>query len=153
MCGERFTIVTVTRSIVNALHHLVEKIGVAKKLAAVRAIETPVLALAEDKEGTTRKLVDEGRRAIEEDRADTLVLGCMSMGFLEVAEEMSEVLGVPVVNPVRVSLKTAEALVGAGLSHSKLAYMTPPKVASGASRSAEDLLVSKDERHSGIHRR
>jgi allantoin racemase len=109
--------------------------------------------LAEDKERTTRKLVEEGRRAIEEDRADTLVLGCMSMGFLGVAEEMSEVLGVPVVNPDRISLKTAEALVGAGLRHSKLAYMTPPKVASGAARSAEDLLVSKDERYSGTHRR
>jgi allantoin racemase len=151
MCGERFAIVTVTRSIINALHHLVEKIGVGKKLAAVRAIETPVLALADDKEKTKQKLVEEGRRAIKEDRADTLVLGCMSMGFLGVAEEMAEVLGVPVVNPGRVSLKTAEALVGAGLSHSKLAYKTPPKVASGAARSAEDLLVSKYESYSGTH--
>jgi allantoin racemase len=153
MCGERFAIVTVTRSIVNALHHLVEKIGVGKKLAAVRAIETPVLALAEDKEGTTQKLVEEGRRAIEEDRADTLVLGCMSMGFLGVAEEMSEVLGVPVVNPGRISLKTAEALVGAGLSHSKLAYMTPPKIDSGEVESSADLMVRKGDRYSEAYPR
>lgn len=84
----------------------------------MRAIEIPVLALAEDREATVEKMVEEGRRAVEEDRADTLVLGCMSMGFLGVAEEMSERLGVPVVNPVRTSLKTAEALVGAGLRHS-----------------------------------
>ena len=94
MCGERFAIVTVTRSIINALHHLVEKIGVGRS-SPLCGLRTPVLAL-DDKEKTKQKLVEEGRLAIKEDRADTLILGCMSMGFLGVAEEMSEVLGVPV---------------------------------------------------------
>ncbi|GGK35079.1 hypothetical protein GCM10010965_30070 [Caldalkalibacillus thermarum] len=110
MCGFRFSIITVTRSIVNALYHLAEKAGLEKKLASVRAIEIPVLELAANKEETVKRLVEEGRRALEEDRADTLILGCMSMGFLNVAEEMSEILGVPVINPGRVALKTAEAL-------------------------------------------
>ena len=152
MCGERFSIVTVTHSIVNALHHLMEKVGVAKKLASVRAIEVPVLALAEDREATIGKMVEEGRKAVEEDRADTLVLGCMSMGFLGVAEEMSERLGVPVVNPGRTSLKAAEALVGSGLRHSKLAYMTPPKLLSGEARSSADLMVRKEGQYSGTPR-
>jgi allantoin racemase len=153
MCGHRFSIITVTTSIINALHHLMEKVGVDKKLASVRAIETPVLALANDRDETVRKLVEEGRKALEEDHADTLVLGCMSMGFLGVAEEMSETLGVPVVNPGRASLKMAEALVGAGLVHSKLAYMTPPKIASGEAESSGDLLVKKVVRYSEAHRR
>ena len=144
MCGYRFSIITVTNSIVNALYHLVEKAGLGKKLASVRAIETPVLELAANKEETVRKLVEEGRRALEQDRADTLILGCMSMGFLNVAEEMSEILGVPVINPVRVSLKIAEALAGYGLVHSKKAYMTPPKIVSGKVSSFKDLLVRKN---------
>jgi allantoin racemase len=49
MCGHRFSIITVTASIVNTLEHLVEKTGLGKKLASVRAIETPVLALASDR--------------------------------------------------------------------------------------------------------
>jgi len=65
------------------------------------------------------------------------------MGFLNVAEEMSLALGVPVVNPGRASLKMAEALVGMGLSHSKLAYMTPPKIISGKVKNTRDLLVRK----------
>jgi allantoin racemase len=153
MCGERFSIVTVTRSIVNALHHLIDRAGVGKKLASVRAIETPVLDLAKDRASTVAKLVMEGRKAIERDRADTLVLGCMSMGFLGVAEEMAETLGVPVVNPGRVSLKMAEALVGAGLSHSKVAYVTPPKIVSGEAGSPGDLLVSKRHRYSDVYPR
>lgn len=143
MCGHRFSIITVTESIVAALYHLVDKAGVGKKLASVRAIEVPVLELAHNKEATVAKLVEEGTRAIREDRADTLVLGCMSMGFLNVAEEVSAILRVPVVNPSRVSLKMAEALVGTGLRHSKIAYMTPPKIASGKVRSSQELMVRK----------
>jgi allantoin racemase len=149
MCGHRFSIVTVTKSIINALEHLIDKVGVGKKLASVRAIETPVLQLAEDRESTVAAMVSEGRKAIEWDGADTLVLGCMSMGFLDVAEEMSGSLGVPVVNPGKVSLKMAEALVGAGLVHSGLAYMAPPKISSGEVRTPGELLVRKPDRYSG----
>lgn len=145
MCGYRFSIITVTNSIINPLHHLVEKAGVGKKLASVRAINTPVLELANDREKTIQKLVEEGKKAIQEDRADTLVLGCMSMGFLNVAEEMSKALGVPVINPGKTSLKMAEALVGAGLSHSKLAYLTPPKISTGTVTSSKGLLVKKNK--------
>ena len=153
MCGHRFSIITVTASIVNALEHLVVKTGVGKKLASVRAIEIPVLELANDREGTVRRLIEEGGKAIDEDRADTLILGCMSMGFLGVAEEMSERLGVPVINPGRTSLKMAEALVGAGLVHSKLVYMTPPKITSGEVESSADLMVRKGRRYSEVFSR
>jgi allantoin racemase len=145
MSGYRFSIITVTNSMVNPLYHLVEKAGVGKKLASVRAIEVPVLELAEEREKTVQKLIAEGRRAIEEDRADTLVLGCMSMGFLNAAEEMSKELGVPVINPGRIALKMAEALAGAEISHSKRAYLTPPKISSGAVTSSEGLLVKKEQ--------
>jgi allantoin racemase len=144
LCGYRFSIITVTQSIVNPLYELMEKVGVSKKLASVRAIETPVLDLANDREKTIEKLIEEGRKALTEDHADTLILGCMSMGFLNAAEEMSEKLGIPVINPGRAALKFAEAMAGAELVHSKKAYMAPPKLASGTVRSSSELLVSKN---------
>ncbi len=85
-------------------------------------------------------MVAAGRKAIAEDRADTLLLGCMSMGFLEIAEAAAPELGVPVLNPGKVALKMAEATVGAGLTHSRRAYMTPPKLAGGEFASPLDLL-------------
>jgi allantoin racemase len=66
----------------------------------------------------------------------------MTMGFLEVAEELAEMLGVPVINPSRWCLKIAESMVGAGYRHSKQAYMTPPKLAAGLVSSPHDLWVS-----------
>src|SRR5437762_2821467 len=71
---------------------------------------------------------DPGLDALREDGADLLVLGCMSMGFLGITDDLQKRLDVPVVNPVTASLKTAEAVVAMGLSHSKVAYPMPRKL-------------------------
>jgi allantoin racemase len=52
----------------------------------------------------------------------------MSMGFLGITEDLQKRLEVPVVNPVTAALKTAEAVVAMGLSHSKAAYPMPRKL-------------------------
>ena len=137
--GHRFSIITVTESVIAAMERQVRNTGVGEKLAGVRAVGIPVLQLHEDRDRAIEATVDLGRKAIAEDRADTLIVGCMSMGFLGIAEVASERLGVPVLNPGKVALKFAEALVGAGLSHSRKAYMQPPKLASGQVASAAEL--------------
>lgn len=137
--GHRFSIITITESVIAFTERLVRNVGVGDKLASVRVVGIPVLELHDDLERTVEATIREGRRAIEQDRADTLILGCMSMGFLEVAEAAAPELGVPVINPARASLKFAEALVGAGLTHSRSAYMTPPKLEAGNGLTAADL--------------
>lgn len=141
--GHRFSIITITDSVVAMTERQIRNTGVGEKLASVRAVNIPVLELHHDREKTIEAVIKAGREAIEQDRADTLILGCMSMGFLEVAEAASPELGVPVLNPGKTSLKFAEATVGAGLTHSRRAYMTPPKLASGKYESALDLLRGK----------
>ncbi|MFQ5857531.1 MAG: hypothetical protein ACE5LU_18140 [Anaerolineae bacterium] len=79
----------------------------------------------------------EGRAEVE--RRGNL-LRSYAAPFTEVGIE--DVAEVPVLNPARVSLKFAEALVGAGLTHSRRAYMTPPKLAMGEVGSALNLLHS-----------
>lgn len=137
--GRRFSILTITRSAVAPIERQMRNVGVSEKLASIRAVDIPVLQLHHDRHRTVSAVLAQGRKAIEDDRADTLILGCMSMGFLEIAEAVAPELGVPVLNPARVSLKWAEGMVGAGLTHSRLAYMLPPKLASGEARSFEDL--------------
>lgn len=61
-----------------------------------------------------------------------LKLGCMSLGFLDIDQQVSAELGVPIVNPARAALGAAERLVRARLRPSKLAYPTPPKIAKGS---------------------
>ena len=129
--GHRFGIVTVTASIVPALRRLTWEAGALDALASIRYIETSVIAINQDHEGALKKMLEQGRLAVKRDGADTLVLGCMSMGFLDVAEQMTAELGVPVINPSRAALHMAEATVALGLTHSRKAFMTPPKMSAG----------------------
>jgi allantoin racemase len=126
--GHRFSVVTVLESVVPSLRLLAHRVGVSEKLASVRAVDIPVLELAKDRERSINRMIALGRRAVAEDGADTLALGCMSMGFLEAHQIIASEVGVPVVNPVYAALKMLEALLGAGLRHSKRAYPLPPKL-------------------------
>ena len=58
--------------------------GLEKKYCSTRAINTSVLSLARNKESTLNKLFKAGKKAIEIDGADILILGCMSMAFHDV---------------------------------------------------------------------
>lgn len=140
--GHRFAIITITESVIAPTERQIRNVGVGEKLAGVRVVGIPVLELHDDRERTIEAVIEQGRRAIREDRADTLILGCMSMAFLEIAEAVAPELGVPVLNSAKVSLKFAEALVGAGLTHSRRAYMVPPKLASRRAASAKELVHS-----------
>jgi proline-specific peptidase len=123
--GHRFGIVTVLDSVVAPLHRLARIAGLDSRVAAIVACDVPVLEL----DGGSHDAVLASCRNVLEAGADTIVLGCMSMAFLGVAEELSAELGVPVINPARTALKSAELLVGSGLTHSKRAFPVPPKQA------------------------
>ena len=142
MCGESFGLITVTQSIVNPLRRLVGAMGLGSKLAGISVVETPVLELATDYQRTLERMADAGVQLIRERGADCLVLGCMTMAFLDATAELEDRVGVPVVNPAKAALKVAEALVGCGIRHSKLAYPLPPKLASRKVETLAGLLLS-----------
>lgn len=132
--GHRFSVVTVTEGVRPMLRRLAWETGVADALEVVRAVELPVIELNRDHGRALDTLREECDRVLEQTDTDTLVLGCMSMGFLGAAEELTQRLGVPVINPARAAVHQAEALHRMGLSHSPRAYPTPPKVRNGADR-------------------
>jgi allantoin racemase len=121
--GHRFGIVTVLDSVVGPLQRLARIAGLDSRVASIVSCDVPVLEL----DGGSRDAVLSACRSVIESGADTMVLGCMSMAFLGVAEDLSAELGVPVVNPARTALKTAELLLGSGLTHSRRAFPVPPK--------------------------
>jgi allantoin racemase len=65
------------------------------------------------------QIVETARRCVHEDGADVLILGCMSMAFLDPTPHLVSNLGIPVVNPVIAALKTAEIFLAHGLSQSR----------------------------------
>lgn len=145
MLGHRFSLLAVTASTVASGFELAYKAGVQAKLVSILPLDIPVLDLAQDRDGTIKKIVKIGQKAVDQDGADVLVLGCMSMGFLEVAADVADIIKIPVINPALVAVKVAESLVASNLQHSKKAFMFPPKLAEGKVNNLDELMVRRDD--------
>lgn len=124
--GTRISVLTPTGRGFGRVAARLRALALAELLVSVRGIGLTVMDLARQKPGALDKAADAARVAVEQDGADVLVLGCMSMAFLPgICEELGKRVGVPVVNPVVAALKTAEALIAMQLAHSKAAWPAP----------------------------
>ncbi len=128
LLGGRFSIMAPGRGGGSKAYENPHRYGFRDTHASTRGVGLSVMDLAKDRSGAMARLVEVGRQAIAEDGADTLILGCMSMAFHDITSELSDMIGAPVVNPVPASLSLAASLVRAGLTHSRLAYPTPPRI-------------------------
>jgi allantoin racemase len=119
-----FSIVTtLTRTAVMA-RHLVEAYGMARFCRNIRATNLAVLDL-EDKSGTVRQIIlQECQRALTEDGAGAIVLGCA--GMADLAADLAGELGIPVIDGVGAAVKFIEALLGLGLRTSKVGDLAYP---------------------------
>jgi allantoin racemase len=75
------------------------------------------LEVDRDPKGAMKAIVAEARRAVEEDHAEVICLGCAGMAGLE--EAITGELRVPVIDGVGAAVRLAEAVVGLGLKTSK----------------------------------
>ncbi len=122
--GHRFSVLTTLRHRVPVRHRAALLAGLERRLASCPVLNLPVLETVADRERVVELLIRTGRRAIEEDGAEVLILGCAGLGDL--APRVQRELGVPVVDPNAAALKLAETLVDLGLAHSKAGlYATP----------------------------
>lgn len=129
--GHKFSVLTIFDSLIAGQEYLAVKAGVREKLASVRATGIPVLDLMKDVRTTKKRLIDVATACVEQDRADSIIYGCMTMSFLDLADEISASVGIPSVNAGKAALKQAETLVSMNLAHSRTAFAPPPKVSKG----------------------
>jgi allantoin racemase len=125
--GRRVGVVTVLDNVVPVLDHLVRGMGETLNWAGAVSVNISVLDLKAHADALASRVAEVARPLVDDRGADVLLVGCMSMAFLGVAEELGLRLGVPVVNPARAALKTAEMLVALGVGHSRRTYPRPPK--------------------------
>jgi len=133
MLGDRFSIVTVLKSLVPPLRRRARDYGLSARLASVRAIDVPVLDLERNRDASVHPLLEQAILAIEHDEADVIVLGCTGMAGLAEAVHNGLVHrgypDAPVIDPGLAALKHAEAVVDLKLTHSKRTYPLPPRKA------------------------
>ncbi|AIO34326.1 aspartate/glutamate racemase family protein [Burkholderia pseudomultivorans] len=112
-----FSVVTTLARTCGMAWHLAERYGMKRFCRNVRATDVAVLELDRPGSAARRIIVDECRRALDEDGADAIVLGCA--GMAEFAHEIEQQIGAPVVEGVTAAVKWAEALVALRLATAK----------------------------------
>lgn len=123
--GHRYSVVTTLDRTVPLIEDRLLLAGLWQRCASVRASGLSVLELEEDAERTTEAIVAESIRAVQEDRAEVICLGCGGMAGLNAA--VREATGVPVVDGVAAAVTIAESLVRLGLTTSKVRTYAEPR--------------------------
>ena len=124
MISDRFSILSTMRADVASedwIRQRVRQMGLESHLASVEFIQSSVVDLwGGNRDGPIGELT----KAIEQAKkkgAGSAVFGCMSMAFLLV-DEILENVGLPVINPLKTAIKTAEMFVKLGAKHSRITY-------------------------------
>jgi allantoin racemase len=121
-----FSIVTTLGRTRIIAQHLVESYGMGRFCRGIRATDLAVLDLEKPGSEARRIVLEECRRALGADGAGAIVLGCA--GMADLAAEIQQALGVPVIDGVAAAVGFVEVLVRLGLGTSKvgdLAYPLP----------------------------
>ena len=104
--ANRFGIIVGRRKWVHQMNATVRDNGMAERLSGFYPVELGVTDFQTDHAATERLLTTAGRKAIEEDYAEALILGCtLEIGF---HDRLAQALGVPVIDPSIPALKRAE---------------------------------------------
>ncbi len=123
--GRGFSVVTTLGRTTGRAWELAHRYGMAGFCRNVRACEIPVLDLEIPGSNARETITQECKRAVEDDGADVIVLGCA--GMADLCRFITDQVGVPVVDGVAAATKTIEALVAQGLATStRSEYAAPP---------------------------
>lgn len=127
--GDRFSIIAGSEKFIPIITENMKRYGHLDKLVSVKVVDLSVEAYREDLELTEKRIMEKGKEAVDEDRAEVLLLGCTAQ--YGIYEKIQEYTNVPVLDPIISPLKYCEFLINLkrnfGWSHSKRClYKSPP---------------------------
>jgi allantoin racemase len=125
LLGRTFSVVTTLDRTVPLIEDRLRLAGLDARCASVRSSGLTVLQLEDDAEVAVKAIVAESERAVRDDKAEVVCLGCGGMAGLE--EAVRAATGVPVVDGVAAAVKLVESLVALGLSTSKVRTYADPR--------------------------
>lgn len=91
-----------------------------ERIGQIAAVNLNGVSPWADRETAFKKLLACGQKMMRETHTEAIVLGCFS--FLGLAEPLSRVLGIPVIDPAVAAVTTAESIVRQRLFTSKVSY-------------------------------
>lgn len=123
--ADRFGWITILDSTVPVTHEQAREYGLAERCVSIRSVDAPVLSIDHESDELVDRMIQVGEKAIEEDGAEALFPGCMSLSFAQRHDEIEESLGVPFLDPARIVLEQATVWGRHGITQSRRAYPSP----------------------------
>ena len=123
--GHKYSVVTTLDRAVPLIEDRLKLAGLDARCASVRASGMAVLELEQSPKQAVAAIVQQAVKAVEEDYAEVICLGCGGMAELE--EQVRLCAGVPVVDGVAAAVTIAESLVRLHLKTSKIRTYAPPR--------------------------
>lgn len=117
----RFVVITTESSNIPRTYRRLMRNGIAReKMTSVRALDVPIGELRSNPGVTGQYLKQVCQKAIEEEQADGVILGCL--GMASYGEMIERELPVKVFDPAFIAVAYAELCVRIGLRHSAAVY-------------------------------
>ena len=147
--GERASVLVGRSKWIPEMHENDMKYGWGDRSAGVRELRLTVNEFQQDPACTEDRILTEARKAVEEDGADVIILGCtIEFGFYKLVQEE---IGVPVIDAIVAPLRYAEFLAdiqsrhGWGTSRA-LGYERPVEDELNAFVPVIEPVISRDPR-------
>lgn len=122
--GHRFSVVAALDRARPLMMDVVDRHGLGARCASVRTAGLGVLDIERDPAAAVDAIVAASQRAIAEDGAEVICLGCAGMGAID--EQVRARLPVPVIDGTVAAVKLLEGLVDTGAATSRqAAYLAP----------------------------
>jgi len=126
--SSKFSIINILPETENLILKILTKNGLLQSLASIVTINIPVLSLEKEVDKTVESIIKGIEKAVKEDKAQAIVLGCTGMSFLleSVKEKLTQKgIEVPIIEPLRAGVYTAVSWILLDIAQSKLTYRPP----------------------------
>lgn len=123
--ADRFGWITILEATEPMSRHQAHEYGLGERCVSVRSVDAPVESIEHDSGALADRMATEGRAAVEEDGAEALFPGCMSLAFAQQHEAVQSELGVPFLDPAALSLEQAATWARQGITQSPETYPEP----------------------------
>jgi allantoin racemase len=123
LIGRRYSIVTTLARSIPPIEERLLLAGLTAHCVSVRACGLSTAEVDADPDAAVAAIINEAARAVIDDGADVICLGCA--GMAGVTAEITAKLGIPAIDGVAAAVALAQAVVALGLATSKAGAYAP----------------------------